>query len=114
MKFVDLDIGQQFEMEGAVYTRTGPLVASHGESGRPRFMARYMVVKPLNAKTAEAPRKPEMYSSDHVNQAFETFYGQCQELLGQLEAELPSDRLSDIRAQLAQGHRAFLDTLADK
>lgn len=114
MKFVDLAMGQQFELDGEVYVRSGPLVASHGESGRPRFMARYTVVKPLNAETAEAPRKPDMCSSDHVNQAFEIFYRQCQDLLGQLEAELPPDRLSRIRAQLAQGRRAFLETLADK
>lgn len=114
MKFFDLQIGQQFEMEGEVYTRTGPLVASHDVSGRQRFMARYMVVKPLNSDTAEAPCKPEMYSSSHVNQAFEIFHGQCQNLLEQLEAELPPDRLSNIRVQLDQAHRVFLDTLDGK
>lgn len=114
MKFFDLQIGQQFEMEGEVYTRTGPLVASHDASGRQRFMARYMVVRPLNSDTAEAPRKPDMYSSSHVNQAFEIFHGQCLSLLGQLEAELPSDRLGQIRAQLDQARRTFMDALDSK
>lgn len=114
MKFVDLEIGQQFEMEGERYIRTGPLVASHGENGRQRFMARYMVVKPLDAATAEVTRKPDWLSSDAVNKAFEIFNGHCLNLLGQLETELPPDRLSAIRTQLDQARHAFLDTLNEK
>ncbi|MFA5242924.1 MAG: hypothetical protein WC029_13920 [Sulfuricella sp.] len=114
MKFVDLDIGQQFEMEGERYIRTGPLVASHGESGRQRFMARYMVVKPLDAATAEVTRKPDWLSSDAVNRAFEIFNDHCLNLLGQLETELPPDRLSSIRTQLDQARQSFLDSLHKK
>jgi hypothetical protein len=114
MKFVDLDIGQQFEMDGAVYARTGPLVASHVESGRQRFMARYMVVKSLDAATAEVIRKPDLLSPDAVNKAFEIFNGHCLNLLGQLETELPPDRLSSIRTQLDQARQSFLDSLHKK
>ena len=113
MKFVDLAMGQKFEMEGEIYARTGPLVASHGESGRQRFMARYMVVKPLDVVTAEAPRKPDLISSDRVNKAFGVFYGHCQLLLEQLEAELPPERLSLSRSKLDQARRDFLKTLVN-
>lgn len=114
MKFVDLPMGQQFELEGEVYVRTGPLVASHAGSGKQRFMARYMVVRPTGEVAAETPRVPDMLSSETVNMAFEVFHGHCLSLLDQLEAELTPDRLGAIRMQLDQARRDFLDTLAGK
>lgn len=113
MKFVDLAMGQQFELEGEVYVRTGPLVASHAESGKQRFMARYMMVKPAGAVPAEAPSKPDLLSSDAVNRAFEIYHCHCLSILGQLETELPPDQPSSIRTQLDQARHAFLDTLAE-
>ncbi len=114
MKFMDLDMGQQFELEGEIFVRTGPLVASHAESGKQRFMARYMMVKPVGTVPSEVARKQEMLSSDRVNRALENYHGHCLNLLRQLEAELTPDRLSSIRAQLDQARQAFLDSLNKK
>lgn len=114
MKFVDLAMGQQFELEGEIYVRTGPLVASHAGSGKQRFMARYTTVKPAGAAPADIPRKPDLLSSDHVNMAFEAFHGHCLNLLEQLETTLTPDRLAAFRNQLQQARQAFLDTLDQK
>lgn len=114
MKFMDLAMGQNFELDGEIYVRSGPLLASHAESGKQRFMARYMMVKPVGELTSETPRKPDMVSSDSVKTAFAVFHDHCQSLLGQLEAELPPDRLSTIRVQLDQARHTFLNTLREK
>ncbi|PWB58352.1 MAG: hypothetical protein C3F18_02720 [Nitrosomonadales bacterium] len=114
MKFVDLAMGQQFELEGEVYVRTGPLVASHAGSGKQRFMARYMMVRPTGVAPAEGPRKPDLLSSDAVNSAFEIYHGHCLGILGQLRPELPPDRLSSILTQLDLARQAFLDALNEK
>lgn len=111
MKFMDLTMGQQFELDGEIYARTGPLVASHVESNKQRFMARYVMVKPVGEATQAAPRTPDSLSSDKVNKAFENYHAQCLSTLEQLDAELPSERMSIIRGQIEQARLAFLDTL---
>jgi hypothetical protein len=114
MKFVDLAMGQQFELEGEIYVRAGPLLAAHAESGKQRFMARYMMVRPAGAVPVEAPRTPEMFASDAVTGALEKYHGHCLDLIGQIEAEIPPDQLSSIRAQLDQARQDFLDSLHEK
>lgn len=114
MKFVDLAMGQQFELDGEIYVRSGPLLASHAASGKQRFMARYIMVKPTGDVPVDSPRKPELLSSDMVNMAFEGFHGHCLNLLAQLETELPPDRLNIIRTQLDQARLHFLHTLSEK
>ena len=114
MKFVDLAMGQQFELDGEVYVRSGPLVASHAGSGKQRFMARYMVIKPVGAVPAEVPRRPEILSTETVISAFDTFHGHCQDMLQQLEPMLQPDQLSAIRTQLEQERHVFLDTLSNQ
>lgn len=113
MKFVDLAMGQQFELEDEVYVRSGPLLASHAESGKQRFMARYMMVRPVGTTPAEAPRKPHMLSSDAVSAAFEIYHCHCLSILGQVETALPPDQPGSIRTQLDQARHAFLDALAE-
>lgn len=114
MKFMDLAMGQQFELDGEMYVRTGPLVASHAESGKQRFMARYVMVKPSGVAPSEAPCKPHMLSTDTVHVAFKVFHDHCLNLLADLETDLPPDRLDIIRAQLDQARLSFLHTLSAK
>jgi len=111
MKFMDLTMGQQFELDGEIYARTGPLVASHVESSKQRFMARYVTVKPVGEATQAAPRTPDTLSSDKVNMAFDYYHAQCLSALEPLDAELSSERVSIIRRQIEQARLVFLDTL---
>ncbi len=111
MKFVDLGMGQRFELEGEIYSRTGPLVASHAESGKQRFMARYMTVKPLGEQEASVPDNVCMLSSNKVSKAFENHHALCLGLLQQLDGDLPPGRTGAIRQQLEQARQTFLDTL---
>lgn len=111
MKFMDLAMGQQFELEGEIYVRTGPLVASHAENNKQRFMARYVMVKPVGEAMHAAPCTPDTLSSDKVSKAFENHHAQCLSVLAQLDAELPQERLAVLRRQIEQARFAFLDTL---
>ncbi|MBZ0104811.1 MAG: hypothetical protein K8H84_04185 [Sulfuricella denitrificans] len=111
MKFMDLALGQKFELEGEIYVRTGPLVASHAENSKQRFMARYVSVTPLGESTSASPQPANTLSSGKVNIAFENYHAQCLGALEQLDAELPPDRLGALRKQIEQARQTFLDTL---
>lgn len=114
MKFMDLAMGQQFELEGEIYVRTGPLVASHAESNKQRFMARYVSVNPLEESTRPATRLADTLSPEKVTMAFENYHVQCLKALQLLDAELSTDRLGAIRLQIEQARLTFLDALNTK
>lgn len=59
MKFPQLGIGERFEYEGEVYTKTSPVVA-HRASGESRMIPRSASVRPLgrDAAPAAAPVGP--------------------------------------------------------
>ena len=110
MKFHDLPIGQQFELEGEIYVKTGPFVASHGVSGGQKFMARYAMVAPVGGSVASAPKdRARTIQASAAEAAFEGFYQRCAQVLADLD--LSDDRLEAARSQLADGRQAFLDSL---
>lgn len=109
MKFHDLTIGQRFELEGALYVKTSPVLASREGSGESRFMARYVVVKTLDG--AERPAKTvkdRMLRAEAVLAAFEVYHARCRELL---EEETPADRLQEIADVLEGERQGFLDAV---
>ncbi len=108
MKFHDLPLGARFELEGAVYVKSGPVLANKEGSGESRFMARYKVVTPLDGATAKPKAASgKMLKEEAVLAAFESFYGRCQEVLAGLGGELPAERLAALQAEM-DGARAGL------
>lgn len=103
MKFHDIAIGQRFELDGATYVKTSPMLASPTDGGASRFMARYVVVKLLDDAPASsrktADRKLRM---DDALAAFDVFYELCRK-------ELAPD--SDCEEKLKAGREAFVATL---
>jgi hypothetical protein len=108
LKFHELTIGQQFEIEGEVYVKTAPLVASHEQSGKQKFMARYVAVK-LSGDTvpAAAVHSGESVRTEAVVLAFDEFYNRC---LRELENLLPENQDAAHEA-LAEARKEFLDSL---
>jgi hypothetical protein len=45
MRFAQVPMGARFEYEGEPCVRTGPLVATHETSGKPRMLGRYVEVR---------------------------------------------------------------------
>jgi hypothetical protein len=106
MKFHDLAIGQRFELDGAVYVKTSPVLASR-EDGGTKFMARYVVVKPLDgAELHPKAVKARLLRADAVLAAFEAYHASCRELL---EGVSPSDRLQEVANVLQEGRQDFLN-----
>lgn len=109
MKFTDLAIGQRFELDGVVYVKTSPVLASREEGGERKFLARYVVVQPLDGNgTRPEAADEKLLRSEAVLAAFEVYHARCRELL---EEETPADRLQEI-ADILEGERqGFLDAV---
>lgn len=108
MKFHELAIGQQFELEGETYVKSAPLVANHAKTGKQRFMARYVAVS-IAGEVAPvvAVQREKMLRAETVISAFDEFYGHC---LQGIE-NLPPEKQAAGREALAQARKEFLDSL---
>lgn len=108
MKFHELPIGQQFEFEGEMYAKSAPLIASHAQSGKQKFMPRYAVVKLAGETLPVAPvKKGGMIRIEAVDSAFEEFYACCLRVLEKLSAE----KQGAARDEFAEARKVFLDSL---
>lgn len=112
MKFHDLEIGQRFELDGAPYVKTSPVLACR-EDGGSKFMARSALVKPLDgAELKPKAAKERLLRANTVLAAFEVYHARCREALERIESDAPADRRADIADALEGGRQAFLDALS--
>lgn len=107
MKFHEIPIGQQFEFEDEVYVKTAPLVASHAQSGKQKFMARYVVVKLTGEITPVVVVQSKTIRIGAVVSAFDDFYEHC---LQEIE-NLPAEKQGAARETLLEARKVFLDSL---
>lgn len=113
MKFTQLPIGQRFELDGAVFVKTGPMMAVKEEGRESRFMARYVVVKVLGGEEAPAkPRGARVVKEEAVMAAFDAFHSRCRQALETLAGEVPAERLASLLAEVEEGREGFLDALS--
>lgn len=102
MKFHDITIGQRFEMDGAAYVKTSPVLASPVESGAPRFMARSAQARPLDGVELSARVAEEkLLRAEDVIAAFDRFYACC-------TREPPES----LRAAMEAGREEFLAAIS--
>ena len=112
MKFHDLPLGARFELEGAVYVKSGPMLANKEGSGESRFMARYKMVTPLDGATAKPKAaRGRLLKEEAVLAAFEGFHGHCREALAGLEGELSAERLAGLLAGVEEARARFIEVL---
>lgn len=112
MKFHDLAIGQRFELDGAVYVKTSPVLAGQADGGGTKFMARYVTVKLLDGAEPQARAAPEkLLRAEAVLAAFESYHLACREELGKLAGALPADSLQAIAGVLEGERQGFLDAV---
>lgn len=113
MKFTQLPIGQRFELEGAVYVKTSPMMAVKEGGGESRFMARYVVVKVLGGEEIPAqPRQARRVEEEAVRAAFEQYHSRCRKALEQLAGDIPAEKLELLLAEGEDERRRFLDLLS--
>lgn len=112
MKFHDLVIGQRFELDGAIYLKTSPVLASPEIGGSTKFMARYVAVRPLeDGRQPAQAENGRMIASNAVRGAFNAYHAACRQALTQLEGELPASRLESLAGTLEAARKDFLATL---
>lgn len=110
MKFHDLSIGQRFELDGAAYVKTSPVLACR-EDGGSKFMARSALVKPLDgAELQPKAVKERLLRANTVLAAFEVYHARCREALER--SEVPAGKRAEIADALERGRQDFLDTLS--
>lgn len=112
MKFHDLAIGQRFELDGATYVKTSPVLASREDGGEKKFLARYAAVQPLGG----AERHPEksaksMLQAEAVLAAFNAYHVRCQEALERLAEDIPGDGLKAVINVLENERQDFIDAV---
>ena len=112
MKFHDLAIGQRFEFEGAVYVKTSPVLASREDGGEKKFLARYVVVQPLDgAEQRLANKAGKLLQAEAVLAAFNAYHTHCREALERLEGTVPAAKLQQIANALEGERQGFLDAV---
>lgn len=110
MKFTQLPIGQRFELDGAVFVKTSPMMAAKEGGGESRFLARYVVVKVLGGEDVPAqPRGARRVEEKAAVAAFDAFHARCREVLAR---EVSPEKLEAALAELDDGRRVFLDALS--
>ena len=101
MKLQHLPMGARFEYQGAVYVKTGPMMAAT-ESGEQKLIPRYAVLKPLDPMPAPPdPKAARQLPEPLVLTAFERYHGRCQRVVDEAG-----------RFELAQARQEFLAALA--
>jgi hypothetical protein len=105
MKFSQAPVGQRFEFEGQVYTKTGPITARDDRSGRSRMIPRSGEISLLGvAVTAPVPAGPAALDPARVRAAVDRYHAAAEQALAARDAE-------EARAMLAAAHAELLATL---
>ncbi|MDD5330497.1 MAG: hypothetical protein PHX38_10855 [Sulfuricella sp.] len=110
MKFHDLAVGQRFELGGAVYVKTSPVLASKEEGTEKKFMARSAPVLPLDGVQRPAAAKTgKALPAEAVLAAFEAYHARCRTVL---ELEVSAERRQQIADVLERGRQDFIDSIS--
>jgi len=112
MKFTQVANGAQFEYKGAIYTKSGPLMAVD-ETGASKMLPRSADVTPLTGAIATKP--PTDINSEmnvlKVISTFEAFYAQCQACFQEVEGKIDPQTLKQMKAELERARQKFIDKL---
>jgi hypothetical protein len=112
MKFHDLAIGQRFELDGAVYVKTSPVLAGREDGRDKKFLARYVLVQPLDGVERRPVEKAEkMLRADTVLAAFNTYHASCRAALERLDGKAPAASLEEVADVLEGERQGFLDAV---
>lgn len=105
MKFLHLQVGQQFEYRGAHYTKVAPLIASNNADGKQKMIPRSAAVSvhANDAAQTEAKRHEHHPAIEILERYHQTALAELQSL-GSDEAKLGAARarLETVKTELAQ------------
>ena len=111
MKFNQIADGQQFEYQGVVYTRSGPIMATDSD-GRSKMIPRSANVRPISTaaevKTAAPQKKIPV---DKAISAFEDFNTHLDHCLQNQTDETGVVNIEAIQQCMTSARQVFLQTL---
>lgn len=111
MKFSQVADGQQFEYQGAIYTRHGPMMAVD-ENGNSRLIPRSAEVSPATGKTpGPAPDRQRPITVEQAIDSFEIFYERLINCLQDKAAGTDKIKLPDVQQCLETARQAYLKNL---
>ena len=114
MKLFELAIGQRFEHQGQIYTKTTPMIAVD-DSGKQVFIRRSAEVKlvvceeiPSFASIGEESQTIEIAT---VLESFDRFFHECKHYLDAVSAENAADTREQAQKNLETARQKFIDDL---
>lgn len=113
IKFTLLPLGENFDYQGERYSKTGPLTASHLQSGRQRMIPRSAMVttRGVEATDAVEPSPQGRLAASAVIEAFGHYHNGCLDWLKLAEQELSPETSQQIREALEQARLRLLAEL---
>ncbi|HUW28651.1 MAG TPA: hypothetical protein VMV97_08575 [Sulfuriferula sp.] len=111
MKFPQLPVGAQFELDGKTYTKVSPLVAAAEDGSGQRVIPRYAVLRPIGEPVqAKAAEHAGQLDPDKVRVAFARFEADAMRLLDEACGD-DAGRCDAFKAELAEAGQRFRDGL---
>ena len=111
MKFPQLPVGAQFELDGKTYTKTTPLIGTATDGSGQRMIPRYAVLRPIGEPVQATPAQHAgPLDPDKVRAAFATFEADAMRLLDEACGD-DAGRCDALKAALAEARQRFLDGL---
>lgn len=100
MKFSQVPVGQRFEFQGDVYTKTGPVTARDDRSGRSRMIPRSGEVSLLGAgAAAPVPLRSAGLDPERVRAAVDRYHAAAEHALAADDPEVARAMLAAARAE---------------
>lgn len=110
MRFQQIAVGERFEFEGEVYVKVDALIAQIEGSHTRRLIPRYAQLNaPGCAVSDSADAATVLLQRGTATTAFDAFYARCLEIVEELAADLPAERMKSVRGRLGAARQAYLD-----
>ena len=113
MKFNQIADGQQFEYQGVVYTRSGPIMATDAK-GRSKMIPRSAEVRLLStAAEAKTTAPQKKITVDKAIRAFDDFNAQLNDCMQGQADETGVINIEAIQQCMSSARQAFIQALQD-
>ena len=111
MKFSQIADGQQFEYQGTLYTRQGPLMGVDTK-GMSKMIPRSAEVKTMTVGSAEPETRPDpVISVEQTEHVLDGFCALLTDCLDKTAADADSIKTTNIQKCIAQSRLAYMKTL---
>lgn len=109
LRFLNLTVGQHFELDGEIYLKTAPLLARNTHSGAQRMIPRSIMVQVVAEGGAAAPAVPA--EPQDLATTLSDHHTHCRALLAPLLERLDESERQSLERELDAAQQALLERL---